>query len=186
MNEGAADAGVRVPTLLAVLVKATVAHTVTYFGFGLLALFVFDYARLYAETELVHLMRPTTDRMVMAGPLFQPIRGVLFGWLLYVLRDAFFRRRWGWLRLWMVLVGIGILGTPGPTAGSLEGMIYTRIPVRVQLIGLPEVLLQTLAFSWLLCHWVDHPEKRWLNWCLGVAFVVVCLLPVVGLLTRRG
>ena len=124
--------------------------------------------------------------LVMAGPLFQPIRGVLFGGLLYVLRDAFFRRRWGWLRLWMVLVGIGILGTPGPTAGSLEGMIYTRIPVWVQLRGLPEVLLQTLAFSWLLCHWVDHPEKRRLSWCLGVAFVVVCLLPVVGLLARRG
>jgi hypothetical protein len=102
--------------------------------------------------------------------------------LLYVLRDAFFGRRWGWLRLWMVLVGIGILGTPGPTAGSLEGMIYTRIPLWVQLRGLPEVLLQTLAFSWLLCHWVDHPEKRWLSWCLAVAFVVVCLLPAVGLL----
>ena len=95
MNEGAADTGARVPTLRAVVVKATVTHTITYFGFGLLALFVFDYARLYAETELVHLMRPTTDPMVMAGPLFQPIRGALFGVLLYVLRDAYFGRRWG-------------------------------------------------------------------------------------------
>ena len=186
MNKGSADAGARVPTLRAVVVKATVTHTITYFVFGLLALFVFDYARLYAETELVHLMRPTTDPVVMAGPLFQPIRGVLFGVLLYVLRDAFFGRRWGWLRLWMVLVGIGILGTPGPAAGSLEGLIYTRIPLWVQLRGLPEVLLQTLAFSWLLCHWVDHPEKRWLSWCLGVAFVVVCLLPAVGLLATWG
>ena len=125
MNECADDAGARVPTLRAVVVKATVTHTITYFAFGLLALFVFDYARLYAETELVHLMRPTTDPMVMAGPLFQPIRGVLFGVLLYACY-AFFGRRWGWLRLWMVLVGIGILGTPGPTAGSLEGMIYTE------------------------------------------------------------
>ena len=104
----------------------------------------------------------------------------------YALRDAFFGRKWGWLRLWMVLVGVGILGTPGPAAGSLEGMIYTRIPPWVQLRGLPEVLLQTAAFSWLLCHWVDHPEKRWLSWCLGVAFAVVCLLPAVGLLARRG
>jgi hypothetical protein len=186
MNEGAADAGARGPTLRGVVVKAIVTHTVTYFGFGLLALFVFDYARLYAETELVHVMRPTTDPVVMAGPLLQPIRGVLFGVLLYVLRDAFFGRRWGWLRLWMVLVGVGILGTPGPTAGSLEGIIYTTIPLGVQFRGLPEVLLQTLAFSWLLCHWVDRPEKRRLSWCLGVAFVVVCLLPAVGLLARRG
>jgi hypothetical protein len=186
MNQGADDARARVPTLRAVVVKATVTHTITYFGFGLLALFVFDYARLFADTELVHLMRLTTDPVVMAGPLFQPIRGVLFGVLLYVLRDAFFGRSWGWLRLWMVLVGIGILGTPGPAPGSLEGMIYTRIPLGVQLRGLPEVLLQTLGFSWLLCYWVDHPEKRWLSWCLGVAFVAVCLLPAVGLLSSRG
>ena len=186
MNDCVDDAGARVLTLRAMVVKAIVTHTITYFVFGLLALFAFDYARLFAETELVHLMRPTTDPVVMAGPLFQPIRGVLFGVLLYVLRDAFFGRRWGWLRLWLVLVGVGILGTPGPTAGSLEGMIYTRIPLWVQLRGLPEVLLQTLTFSWLLCHWVDHPEKRRLNWCLGVAFVFVCLLPAVGLLAGRG
>jgi hypothetical protein len=84
----------------------------------------------------------------------------------------------------MALVVVGIVGTPGPAPGSLEGMIYTRIPLWVQFRGLPEVLLQTLAFSWLLCHWVDHPEKRWLSWCLGMAFVVVCLLPAVGLLAR--
>jgi hypothetical protein len=184
MNEGAADAGSRVPTLQAVVVKATITHTITYFVLGLLALFVFDYTRLYAETELVYLMRPTTDPMVMAGPLLQPIRGVLFGVLFYVLRDAFFGRKWGWLRLWMVLVGIGILGTPGPAPGSLEGMIYTKIPLWVQLRGSPEVLLQTLAFSWLLCHWVDHPEKRWLSRCLAGVFVVVCVLPAVGLMAR--
>ena len=74
MNEGEAHAGARVATFRAVVVKATVTHTITYFVFGLLALFVFDYDRLYAETELAHLMRPTTDPVVMAGLLFQPIR----------------------------------------------------------------------------------------------------------------
>jgi hypothetical protein len=46
MNGGAADARSRVPALPAVVVKATVTHTITYFGFGLLAQFVFDYALL--------------------------------------------------------------------------------------------------------------------------------------------
>ena len=186
MSDCATDAGPRAPTLRAVVVKAIVVHTVTYFLFGLLALLVFDYPRLFAETELVHLMRPTTDPMVRAGPLFQPIRGGLFGVLLYALRDAFFGRRRGWLRLWLALVVVGIVGTPGPASGSLEGMIYTRIPPWVQLRGLPEVLLQTAAFSWLLCHWVDHPEKRWLSWCLEVTFVIMCLLPALGLLARQG
>ena len=173
------------PNFRAVVVKTTVAHTVTYFVIGVLAFFVFDYARLFAETELRFLMRPTTDPVVMAGPLFQPIRGLVFGALLFMLRETFFATRWGWLRLWLVLVVVGIIGPMGPVPGSLEGMIYTKIPLSVQLKGLPEVVLQTLVFSRILCYWVDHPEKRWLNWCLGIVFVVACLLPVLGLLARR-
>ena len=173
------------PTFGAVVVKTAVAHTVTYAVIGVLAFFVFDYARLFAETELRFLMRPTTDPVVMAGPLLQPIRGLIFGALLFVLRETLFGTRWGWLRLWLVLVVVGIIGPMGPVPGSLEGLIYTRVPLSVQLKGLPEVVLQTLVFSRIVCYWVDHPEKRWLNWCLGIALVVTCLLPVLGLLARR-
>jgi hypothetical protein len=173
------------PTFWTVAVKTIVTHSVTYFVFGVLALFLFDYPRLFSGTDLRFLMRPTTDRMVMAGPLFQPIRGFLLGALLYMLRDTFFTTRWGWVRLWLVLVVVGIIGTPGPVPGSLEGMIYTKIPLWVHLQGLPEVVLQTLVFSRVLCYWVDHPEKLWLSWCLGILFVVVCLLPVLGLLAGR-
>ena len=105
--------------------------------------------------------------------------------MLFMLRETFFATRWGWLRLWLVLVVVGIIGPMGPVPGSLEGMIYTRIPLSVQLMGLPEVVLQTLVFSRILCYWVDHPEKRWLSWCLGVVFVVVCLMPPLGLLAGR-
>jgi hypothetical protein len=182
----ATDALTRVlPSCRAVVVKTMVAHTVTYVVIGVLAFFVFDYPRLFAETELRFLMRPTTDPVVMVGPLFQPIRGLLFGALLFMLRETFFATRWGWLRLWLVLVVVGIIGPMGPVPGSLEGMIFTKIPLLVQLKGLPEVVLQTLVFSQILCYWVDHPEKRWLSWCLGVVFVVVCLLPVLGLLASR-
>jgi hypothetical protein len=173
------------PNRRAVVVKTMVAHTVTYFVIGALAFLVFDYPRLFAETELRFLMRPTTDPVVMAGPLFQPIRGLLFGALLVMLRETFFATRWGWLRLWLVLVVVGIIGPPGPVPGSLEGMIFTKVPLVVQLKGLPEVVLQTLVFSRILCYWVDRPEQRWLSWCLGIVFVVACLLPVLGLLAAR-
>ena len=182
----ATDDGARVlPTFRAVVLKTIVTYTVTYFVFGVLALFAFDYARLFAETDLRFLMRPITDPMVMAGPLLQPIRGFLFGALLFMLRETFFATQWGWLRLWLVLVVFGIFGSPGPAPGSLEGMIYTKLPLWVQLTGLPEVLLQTLVFSRLVCYWVDHPERRWLSWCLGVVFAVEHALTALGLLAGR-
>jgi hypothetical protein len=43
---------------------------------------------------------------------------------------------------------------------------------------------QAVLLSALLCYWVNHPEKKWLNWLLGIAFFVMMSLPVLGLLTR--
>ncbi len=170
------------PTVLEVTIKTIVTHTITYFIMGLLASTLFNYGRLYAETNLNLLMRQTSDPMVMAGPLFQPIRGLLFGIVFFLLRDTLFRRKNGWLVMWILLVVVGILSPFGPSPGSIEGMIYTVVPLEIQLIGLPEVLLQALILSVVLFYWVNHPEKTWLNWVMGVAFALVMLMPILGLL----
>jgi hypothetical protein len=159
-----------------------VAHTVTYFLVGLVAFAVLDYARKFAQTDLRLLMRQAGDPLVMAGPLFQPARGVLFGAALYPLRTAVLGGRRGWLVLWGALVAFGVLGTFGPAPGSLEGLIYTTLRLRTHLEVLPEVVLQALALSVTLWYWVNHQEKKWISWTLGVAFVLVLLLPAVGLL----
>jgi CDP-diglyceride synthetase len=128
------------------------------------------------------LMRSTSDPLVMAGPLFQPIRGVIFASALYPLRSVLFAERRGWLILWWLLLALGVLSTFGPSPGSIEGMIYTTISPLKQILGLWEVLLQSLLFSVILFYWVNHPEKRWLNWTLGIAFSIVIILPLLGLL----
>jgi hypothetical protein len=150
------------PTARDIIIKTAITHTVTYFITGVLAFFVFDYPHLYAETSLKYIMRPTTDSLVMAGPLFQPIRGVIFGIAFFILRRSFFGQNRGWLLMWVVLVCLSILGTFGPTPSSLEGMIYTTLPVRLHLIGLPEVLLQSFLLSFIVFYWVTNP-KKWLG-----------------------
>jgi hypothetical protein len=64
-------------------------------------------------------------------------------------------------------------------------MIYTVIPPFAQILGLWEVLLQSLLFSVLLFYWVNHAGNRRLNWILGIAFSIVMILPVIGLLVRQ-
>jgi hypothetical protein len=169
------------PTLGGITVKTIITHTVTYFIMGLLASTLFDYGGLYAGTSLNQLMRQTNDPLVMAGPLFQPLRGLLFGWVFFLLREVFFGPKNGWLVMWITLVVIGVLSPFGPPPGSIEGMIYTIIPLKIQLIGLPEVLLQALTFSLIVTYWVNHPERKWLSWVLGIAFGLVVVLPVMGL-----
>jgi hypothetical protein len=163
--------------------KTMVCHTLTYFLMGALAAHFLNYAALMARPESG--MRPITDPWVMAGPLFQPIRGLIFALVFYPLRVCLFGRKNGWLLMGWMLVALGILSTFGPASGSLEGMIYTPVPVLSQLRGWLEVVPQALLLSALLCYWVNHADKRWLNWLLGIAFLVMMALPVMGLLTRR-
>jgi hypothetical protein len=121
----------------------------------------------------------------MAGPLFQPIRGLLFALAFYPLREILFGEARGWLVLWLELTVLGILSPFGPSPGSAEEIIYTSWPLNLHLIGLPEVLLQSLALSVILHYWVNRLDHHWVNWVLGVAFVLVLLFPVLGLLSRR-
>ena len=175
----------RRPSLWGITLKTIVAHTVTYFAVGLLAFTVFDYSARFADPALSSLMRQTNDPLVAAGPLLQPIRGFLFGAVFYLLRNALFRERDGWLRMWIMLVFVGILSTFGPAPGSIEGLIYTTLPLRGQLAGLSEVLLQSPLLSILIFVWVRSRDRQWLNWLLGILFFIALLLPALGLLLSQ-
>jgi hypothetical protein len=152
---------------------------------GILAFTVFDYTARFADPALSTLMRQTDDPLVAAGPLFQPVRGFLFGVVFYLLRDVLFRGRDGWLRMWIMLVFVGIFSTFGPAPGSVEGLIYTTLPVRGQLVGLVEVLLQSLLLSTVTYAWVRSRNRRWINWVMGILFFVTLLLPALGLLLTQ-
>jgi len=78
-----------------------------------------------------------------------------------------------------------VFSTFGPAFGSVEGLIYTTIPARDQLLGLWEVVLQSFLLSFILYHWVTGPRRRWLDWTLGVSFGIVLALPVLGLLAQE-
>jgi hypothetical protein len=166
------------------IVKTSVVHTLTYFVMGILALTFLNYTEAFATGALGAFMRPTDSPWVAAGPMLQPIRGVIFALAFYPLREIFFGRKNGWLILWWVLVALGILSTFGAAPGSIEGMIYTIIPTSVT--SYVEVIPQAFLLSALLFYWVNHPEKKWLNWVLGIFFVLVILMSVLGVLAATG
>lgn len=172
------------PGFLALAAKTIVAHSVTYFFMGILASTFLNYAERFARPEMACWMRQLDDPLIMAGPLFQPIRGLIFALAFFPLREILFGKKNGWLIMWWTLVALGILSTFGPPPGSIEGMIYTRIPILDQLTGWLEVVPQALLLSVILFYWVNHPEKKWLNWVMGVVFFLLLLMPIAGLLMR--
>jgi hypothetical protein len=172
------------PRFLPLAARTIVCHTITYVIMGILAAYFLNYAAVMSRPESG--MRQFTDPWVMAGPLFQPVRGLVFALVFYPLRERLFGRKNGWLLMGWLLIGLGILSTFSAASGSIEGMIYTTAPIRYQLRGWLEVVPQALLLSALLCYWVNHSEKKWLNWLLGIVFFLMMAMVALGLVTRKG
>jgi len=170
------------PGLAGLIAKTIVVHTVSYMVMGFIASTFMHYEEVYALPWMACWIRQFGDPLITAGPLFQPVRGLIFALALYPLREVLFGRKNGWLVMWWLLTALGILSTFGPVTGSIEGMIYTVIPIANQLLGWLEIVPQALLLSVGLCYWVNHPEKRWLDRVMVAVFVVTVILPVLGLL----
>ncbi|WP_162052260.1 hypothetical protein [Pontibacter pamirensis] len=163
------------------IIKTSIVHTVTYFIAGVAAMTLLDYGQTMGTENSI--FKPITDPIVMAGPLLQPIRGVIFALAFYLIRHSIFGSKLGWLKLWWLLIALGVLSTFGPAPGSIEAIIYTKMDLSV--FTYVEVVLQAFAFSCILYYWVNNKNLKWLNWVMGVAFAVVMLLPTLGLLVEQ-
>jgi hypothetical protein len=173
------------PRFLGLAARTIVAHTITYVFMGVLASTFLDYKSAFARPEMACWMRQYGDPLLTAGPLFQPIRGLIFALVFYPLRESLFGKKNGWLLMWWMLVALGILSTFSAAPGSVEGMVYTRLPILGQMIGWLEIVPQAFLLSALLCYWVNRPAKKWLNWTLGVVFTLLMLMLVTGLMVQK-
>jgi hypothetical protein len=155
--------------------RVILAHTLTYFIFGMLMSNVFHYGEIFRQDIIRDYMLPMDAGNVILGPFMQPVRGLIFAIGLWPVRGLLIERKRGWLILWGLLVTLGILSTPAASPGSIEGMLYTRLPLWYHLLGYPEIVLQTLAFSIWLVWW----ERRTMKNQEGVARQENTLVPEI-------
>lgn len=73
------------PDLTSLILKSSVAHTLTYFLMGILALNFLNYEDVFVSGALENYMRPTDSPWVAAGPALQWIRGIIFALAFYPL-----------------------------------------------------------------------------------------------------
>ena len=161
--------------------RITSAHVITYFLMGLLASQILNYHELFETPPFSHFMKPMSSKAIAAGPALQLIRGLIFSIALWAFRDVFLNTKRGWLKLWGLLVGLSILSTTAAGPGSVEGFIYTTIPIEKQVIGYLEVLPQTLLFSLLVYQWYQKPRKVW-NIVSGVLVGLILLMSLMAVM----
>jgi len=170
------------PSFWSILYRTIISHTVTYFAIGVIGSILLDYSTRMVRPDVAPIIRDISDSILMAGPLFQPIRAALLAIVFYLLRDVLFSNRKGWLKMWCMLVVVGILTPFSASWGGIEGMIFFNFPLWDHIVGWPEVFTQTLLLSIILTYWVDHPKSKRLGAILLVGFVLTILLPIIALL----
>jgi hypothetical protein len=140
--------------------RVIVVHSVSYFIFGLIMANLFNYKMIFQLNPISDFMKPIDSGFVFAGAFLQPIRGLIFAIALWPLWRFILEKRNGWLILWGLFLAFGIIGPPAAAPCSLEGIIYSKLPLWYHLLGLPEILSQTLCFSILLFMWERNEIKE--------------------------
>jgi hypothetical protein len=52
--------------------------------------------------------------------------------------------------------------------------------ISLQISGWLEVMTQALLLSAILHYWVNHPEKKWIGWVLGIVYVLAVTFSIMG------
>lgn len=162
--------------------RVSSSHIITYFVMGIIASFLLNYEKAFANPPLSYLMKPVDSSWVAIGPVLQIFRGLVFSIALWLFKDSFLFKEYGWAKLWLLIICLSILSTTGPTPGSIEGLIYTNISVISQMEGYFEVLPQTLLFSLFVFYWYNKPKRLWniLSILLVSLIVILCTLGLLA------
>jgi len=128
--------------------KVIAAHVIAYVVVTIMAIpLTLDYAE-----SMMELMgfRPL-DEINMGAVFFaQIIRGLLFATVIWWIKDSIIGKKFAWLKLWGILIILGIFNTYGPSHGSIQGLVYLApiedLPVSAS-FGMLETLAQPLLFS---------------------------------------
>jgi hypothetical protein len=127
-------------------------HVLTYTAAGIIFYQLQDYAEAFQTMEAFELFRPLDDPFVAAAMPIQIVRGALLALLLYPFYDAFTRRKHGWLLAFGVLYGFTAIGSAIFIPDLVETIVVERTAAHL-VVGVPEITVQMLLFSWLFVAW---------------------------------
>lgn len=146
------------------MVRFVVLHLFTYWIVGGIFYQISGYQNALESMEIFALWRPLENLpavlLIFFGQIF---RGLFLGLLLYPFYQIFIQREKGWALLYLLMIGLTILGSPLFLTEfiSFKGSVSEFI--RSIVIGIPEIFSQMLVFSLLFFYWQRKAEKSQLK-----------------------
>jgi hypothetical protein len=106
--------------------------------------------------------------------------------ILLPLRKTFCEEKQGLIKLGIIIIGLSLLSTIGPTMGSFDGYIYTKIPAMYQILSYPEAVIYVLLFIGILAVSKKYEHKK-IMIILSIVFVLLIIFfGVMGFLSAKG
>ncbi len=160
-------------------------HMIAYFIAGVLAYYFMNYKEHFSSQSLSMLMLPTDSPWVAIGPSLQIFRGVIIALVLYPFKKVFFEESHGTAKLALLIFGLSYLSTIGPTPGSFEGYVYTKLPVQYHLLGIPETVIYTGLFSIMVVQWNKNQKKLYTVLSIIMVLLII-IMSTMGFLKAQG
>jgi hypothetical protein len=130
--------------------KVVITHVVTYILCGTVFYRLNNYGE-WIKKDKPFVWRSMDSLIFKLAPVFQILRGILFGIVLLLIKDSIIDTNFGFLKLFSILTIVGLFNTYQPSHGSIEGFIYIKpdedISIRQDIGGFLEVLTQIFIFS---------------------------------------
>lgn len=160
--------------------RVSTAHVIAYFIAGIITMSIFDYEKLFSSGILACIMKPTSDPIVaLGGTSLQILRGIVIALILLPLRKVFTMEKYGFLKLGILIFGLSVLSTFGPTFGSIEGFIFTKMSFIEQVSGYPEALIWIILFIGILWSFYKY-EKKTINIIAILLTLLIILMGIAG------
>lgn len=166
--------------------RVTAMHTIAYFLAGIAAILTLNYEKELSKGFLETFMRPMSSPIVPLGAALQLINGFFMSLILYPIRKEIIGNfKTGWKKLSILLIGFTVFAPQIPGPGNLEGLIYTKIPLPIHIMSLPEAILYGLLFPLALVYWIKL-DKKWMKTTSIVFIALILLMSVLGYLDAIG
>jgi hypothetical protein len=148
-----------VRSLIGFVFRSTVLHVLTYLSIGAASYWLVARHYWTGPEALPWLRNPESGFVQRWFLPTQIVRGALQGVALFPLKRVLLDMgRGGGLAVASVLLPIG---TVAGISGSIEAWVYTTtFHMRLFLAHLPEIVVQTLLYGYLLLAWERHVQKR--------------------------
>lgn len=144
--------------------RFTLVHLLVYWIIGSLFYQISGYEEALATMEVFQHWRPLESIVMVCVVFFGQIaRGALLALLIYPFYQVFMKKKHGWVLLFGLLFGLKVLGSPifihefiisTSALGSITEFLQSLI------IGIPEIMAQTLIFSLLFFVWESSTLKK--------------------------